>query len=77
METRVIVPTWEYEELEDIVLLNDRQRYSSEDIDRIFNLYNRVFNTHKRPTGCGKCIVNTLSALNRKLDDERRKRQQG
>jgi hypothetical protein len=77
MGHEIVKPVWDFEELESIQLLNDRQRYSSEDIDRIFDLYNRVNDTHKKPTGCGKCIVNALESLRRRYDAERQQRNQG
>lgn len=67
---------WTYEELEDIQSLMERSRYSHEQLLKIYDLYNRIFNENKSPTSCGKCNVNKLNSLKRKYEEERTKRQQ-
>jgi len=69
MGHEIIKPEWTFEELQNAQRLHDRQRYSREEIDEMFGLYNRIFNTKKQPTGCGKCIVNVLESLRRKYDE--------
>lgn len=65
---------WSFEELEDIQTLMDRRSYSHADLLKIYDLYNRIFNTNKSVSSCGKCNVNKLRALKRKYEEERTKR---
>ena len=67
---------WSYDELEAIQTLMERYRYSHAELERIYDLYNRIFNTRKSPTSCGKCNANKLQALKRKYEEERTKRDQ-
>ena len=57
--------TWTFEELEHAQRLMGRQRFSQQELDEIFNLYNRINKTTKRATSCGKCVVNVLQNLER------------
>ena len=65
---------WTYDELEDIQTLMERRSYSHADLLKIYDLYNRVFNTNKSVSSCGKCNANKLKSLKRKYDEERAKR---
>lgn len=65
---------WTYDELEDIQTLMDRRSYSHADWLKIYDLYNRIFNTNKPVSSCGKCNVNKLRGLKRKYEEERQKR---
>lgn len=67
---------WSYDELEGIQTLMERSRYSHADLQKIYDLYNRVFNTNKSITSCGKCNANKLKSLRRKYEEERQKRDQ-
>lgn len=67
---------WTYDELEGIQTLMERSRYSHADLQKIYDLYNRVFNTNKSITSCGKCNANKLKSLRRKYEEERQKRDQ-
>lgn len=65
---------WSFEELEQIQSLMERSGYNHSQRVQIYDLYNRVFNTNKSPTSCGKCIVGKLNSLRRKYEEERKKR---
>ena len=65
---------WSYDELEGIQTLMERSRYSHADLLKIYDLYNRVFNTNKSVSSCGKCNANKFKALKRKYEEERKKR---
>ena len=65
---------WSYDELEQIQSLMERSRYSHADLEKIYDLYNRVFNTNQSITSCGKCSANKFKSLKRKYDEERTKR---
>ena len=67
---------WSYDELEAIQTLMERRSYSHAQLEVIYDLYNRVFNTNKSITSCGKCNANKLQALKRKYEEERTKRDQ-
>ena len=74
METGNQQVKWTFEELENIQSLMERQRYSHADRLQIYDLYNRIFNTQKHPTSCGKCVVNTLNGLRTTYRNELEKR---
>lgn len=59
---------WTFEELQNAQRLMGRARFTGEDIQEIFSLYNRINNTNKKPTGCGKCVINALNNLQRNYD---------
>ena len=67
---------WSYDELEAIRTLMERRSYSHAQLQVIYDLYNRVFNTRKSVSSCGKCNANKLQALKRKYEEERTKRDQ-
>jgi hypothetical protein len=50
------------EELEQAHLQGNKSSYTQDEIAWFYNLYNRVFKTHKSP-GCGKCFVNIRKHL--------------
>jgi len=66
---------WSFDELEDIQTLMERVRYSHADWIKIYDLYNRVFNTNKPVSSCGKCNIQKLKALKRKYEEEYKKKQ--
>jgi len=66
---------WSFEELEAIQSLMHRQRYGHADTLKAYDLYNRIFNTQKHPTSCGKCVITILNGLRHKYDEERNKQQ--
>jgi hypothetical protein len=59
---------WTIEELELAVSYLDKYKQPREEIDYVYNVYNRVFKTKKAP-GCGKCFVNIGRSLKNKLND--------
>ena len=65
---------WTFEELEDIQSLMEKRGYSHDQLIKIYDLYNRVFNTRQSVSSCGKCNINKLNALRRKYEEERKKR---
>lgn len=65
---------WTYKELEEIQTLMERSRYSHADWLRVYDLYNRIFNTNKSVSSCGKCNISKLKSLRRKYEEERQKR---
>ncbi len=65
---------WTYDELVEIQILTGKHRLNHEDLTRLYDLYNRVFNENKSITSCGKCNSNKLKALTRKYEEERSKR---
>lgn len=68
---------WTYEELEDIQSLMDRSGYNHSQRVRIYDLYNRIYNTNKSPTSCGKCLIGKLKGIRLKYEEERKKRNEG
>ena len=65
---------WNYDELKDIQSLMGKQRYSHSELLRVYDLYNRIFGTNKSVSSCGKCNSNKLKSLQRKYEEERKKR---
>jgi len=63
---------WTFEELEQIQDLMERSRYNQTQLEKINNLYNRVFNKNKPVSSCGKCNRNKLDALRRVYEAEKR-----
>lgn len=45
------------EELTYLESIRDQKRYSPADRDKLYYTYNRLFNTHIRPTTCGSCVA--------------------
>lgn len=66
---------WTYDELVNVQRLMERYKYTREEIDEIFSLYNRINKTNKQPTGCGKCVVNALNNLRYTYGREKTKRE--
>ena len=60
-----IMERYTLDELEKAHMTGNKSTYTNEEIDWFYNLYNRVFNTHKSP-GCGKCFVNIRKHLTNK-----------
>lgn len=50
------------EELEIAYKISNKPNYTKEEIDWLYNLYNRVFSQSRKP-GCGKCFVNIRKQL--------------
>lgn len=57
-----VMENYTLDELEKAYMTGNKSTYTNEEIDWFYNLYNRVFNTHKSP-GCGKCFVNIRKHL--------------
>jgi hypothetical protein len=47
------------EELIYLESIRTKKQYSPQDRVEMYNVYNRIFNTSKRPTSCGKCLADT------------------
>ena len=50
------------EEFDEIMPMLDRYSMTPQEIQYIYDFYNRVFGTSKRP-GCGKCFINIAKHL--------------
>jgi len=66
--------TWTFEELEAAQRFMGRGIFQPQEIDEMFNLYNRINGTTKRPTGCGKCVINVLKNLQNRYEGLTRQR---
>lgn len=51
------------DELIYLAAIRNQKRYSPNDRNVMYGVYNRIFGTNKRPTSCGKCIANTHREL--------------
>ncbi len=45
------------EELEYIASIKNKKRYGLGDREELYRVFNRIHNTHIRPTSCGSCIA--------------------
>ena len=55
------------QEFDYFISISNNYRFTQEETDFIYNLYNRVFKEKKQP-GCGKCFVNVIKSLKKKYD---------
>lgn len=67
---------WNYNELVDIQSLMEKTMYSHEQKLKIYDLFNRINNTNKQPTSCGKCVVSVLNGLRHTYNEERKRREE-
>jgi hypothetical protein len=50
----------------DLISANSHQ-YNSVEQYALYNLYNRIYGTHKAPNGCSSCLRSTLQGLKKAL----------
>ncbi len=51
------------EEMEYLASIKTQRQYGQDDRNKLYNVYNRLFNANKRPTSCGRCLANTHKEL--------------
>ena len=59
------------EELTYLESIKNQKQYGSADRDKLYKVYNRIFNTNKRPTACGRCLATTHRELMTILNNEK------
>lgn len=45
-------------------------RITKEDTQMIYEIYNRIYGTQKKPNGCGSCMRNTLKQIRTTYETE-------
>jgi len=67
-EVSLELPLYSYDEYIKVRDLLHKYKISREEMDYIYNFYNRVFKTNKRP-GCGKCLKNITKHLYNRFEN--------
>lgn len=67
-EITLELPLYTYQEYLKVEELTGKYKLSQDELNYIYNFYNRVFQTNKTP-GCGKCLANMLKRLKHKFKD--------
>ena len=49
------------------LIQHQNRAYSSIEQDKIYALFNRIYNQKKSPNGCGSCLRSTLTSLKKAL----------
>lgn len=68
-EITLELPLYTKEEYLKVRQLFGRYKITREETDYIYNFYNRVFQTNKKP-GCGKCMANIIKRLQNKFEND-------
>jgi hypothetical protein len=68
-EVNLELPLYSYDEYLKVKELLNKYKISREEMDYIYNFYNRVFKTNKKP-GCGKCLKNISKHLTHRFESE-------
>jgi hypothetical protein len=68
-DVTVKFPPYTKEEFDKVITLSQKYGLSNDEVTYIYNFYNRVFRTNKKP-GCGKCFVTICKSLRKKYESE-------
>lgn len=67
-EVEINTQNFTEQELEQFMTIADNYKFTPEEINWIYNLYNRVYKQSAVP-GCGKCQKNVIRALKNKYNE--------
>lgn len=49
------------------LIQHQNRGYSSVEQDKLYALFNKIYNQKKQPNGCGSCLRSTLTSLKKAL----------